>query len=180
MEPNRLHIIVKGCARGDSSAQMELYNHFAQRIFNASLRVVRQSDEAEEITHDSFIKLFDRIASFVGREATIYAWLRRVAVNASIDAIRRRAKLSIVDCEQLPDMEEDESVEYPSPRVVHRVIDSLPEGYRLVMVLKLIEGLSSAEIGERLQISPTTVRSQFMRARQRVIQELKAVSYEGS
>ncbi len=127
--------------------------------------------EAEDALQDSFIEAFARIADFRG-EATFGAWLKRIVVNKCINQLRKRklVLLEQIEDDAMVDIEteiDEDDIKYEANRV-RTAIESLPTGYRLVISLYLLEGYDHAEIAQILNITESTAKSQFNRAKAKV------------
>ncbi len=147
-------------------------------MYNTSLRIVNNSDEAEDVMQESFLTAFDRLDTF-REEVSFGAWLKKIVVNKSLDAIKKR-KLSfelIEDVEQhLSSDKESEDLtgdEKKQAECVKNAIFKLKDGYRIVLSLYLLEGYDHDEIAEILNITASTSRSQLARAKVRLIKLLK-------
>ena len=162
---------------GDERAQKAFYQYFAPKMFGICLRFSNNSAEAEDLLQEGFIRIFNHIKDFRG-EGSIEGWVRRTIVNTAINFYKKRIKQGTSTAlenirEKIPDslpvidkMAADELLE---------VIQQLPDGYRTVFNLSVIEGYSHKEIGEMLDISENTSKSQLSRARvslQKKIQSL--------
>jgi len=152
--------------------RQELYQLHYRRIYNTCLRIIGNSQDAEEAMQDVFLKLFDNIDNLQDEEA-FYSWSRRIAVRTSIDRIRKKEpvfesldNLSVADEE--PDEEPELSVES-----VKRELNNLPDGYRIVLSMRLFEECEFEEIAQALQIKESTARSQYIRGRDKLAGMLK-------
>lgn len=169
--------LIARCRRGDRAAQFEVYRLYSQAMYAVCCNILDNPLEAEEVMQEAFFKAFDKIASFRG-EVAFGAWLKRITINACLDTLKRqRIKwLSLDDqmlhANQIPDTEVDEQV-IDSVEAVKLALAKLPNGYRLVLTLHLIEGYEYAEIAEMIGTTQSNVRSQFFRAKQH-LQELLA------
>jgi len=184
---NKLHTIneqelVKACKEGDVKAQMEIYKRYYKSMFNISLRILNNKEEAEDTMQESFLSAFQKLNTFLG-EVTFGAWLKKIVLNRSLDMLKaRKALISIDDTPELAD--EDISEDYVSYKnlsieEVKEALCSLPEGYRVVLSLYLIEGYDHDEIAQILNITNSTSRTQYHRAKNKLIgilNEKKAVS----
>ncbi|MCB8964101.1 MAG: sigma-70 family RNA polymerase sigma factor [Bacteroidales bacterium] len=167
--------LVDLCKRGDSKAQFELYRLYSKAMFNVSCRILPDTMEAEDAMQEAFFKAFDKMHTF-RNEVAFGAWLKRIVVNTCIDTLKKKRLLltpidevrGVADVQDNPDDFIPESVED-----VKQAMNQLPEGYRLVLNLHLVEGYEYPEISEMLGIAQSSVRSQFTRARQRLIELLK-------
>ncbi len=167
--------LVELCRRGDSKAQFELYNLYSKAMFNVSCRILPDKMEAEDAMQEAFFKAFDKLNTF-RNEVAFGAWLKRIVVNTCIDYLKKK-KLqltSIDDVKSVADVQDDVDDFIPeSVEEVKLAMNQLPEGYRLVLSLHLVEGYEYEEIAEMLGIGQSSVRSQFTRARQKLLELLK-------
>ncbi len=167
--------IIDQCRKGQQLAQMQIYSTFYKRVYNACYRVLYDSLEAEDAMQESFLKAFSSLDSY--RESVPFeAWLVRIGINTSIDKLRKR-NLETVDFNEninydIVDSDDSEEWEQILDRVeqVKTAITKLPESSRLIVNLYLIEGYDHEEISEILNIAPGTVRIQYMRAKQKLLE----------
>lgn len=157
---------------GDSSAQRELYKLYVKNMYNCAYRILSHSAEAEDVIQEAFLEAFTRINEF-REDASFGAWLKRIVVNKCISIIRKR-KIDFVD-EQVLDVfsynVELESDTNDSSKIIELIkmgINELPIGYRLVLSLYLLEGYDHVEIAEILNISESTSKSQYLRAKNKL------------
>jgi RNA polymerase sigma factor (sigma-70 family) len=169
--------LVERCKQGDPRSYGELYQKYSKAMYNTSLRIVNHTADAEDVLQDSFVDAFAAIDSF-GYKSTFGAWLKRIVINKSINALRKR-KMDIIDIEKttalhMPEEEVfDEHALQLKVDEVKKAVKSLPNGYRTVLTLHLFEGYDQEEIAEILQISHATVRTQYMRAKQKLLLLIK-------
>ena len=170
--------LIKACKKGDEKAQFELYKQYSKAMFNASYRILKDSAEAEDAMQDGFLKAFQNIDTY-SDTVSFGAWLKKIIVNTSLDALRKR-KVEFTDIEDakltVPSEEYDENEDEVSYQVeqVKKAIISLPDGYRIVLTLYLLEGYDHDEISEIMEISASTSRSPLARARKKLIELLKS------
>ncbi|WNJ17225.1 sigma-70 family RNA polymerase sigma factor [Pontibacter sp. G13] len=161
-----LSSIVSGCKKRRPADQKRLYDLFAPKMMAVCYRYGRTAEEAHDMMQEGFIKVFENIGKFQDR-GSLEGWVRRIMVNTAIDLIRKNRhyhqQLEVQEglapdpsADALDDLQAEELME---------VIQSLPDGYRMVFNLYAIEGYSHAEIGKKLDISESTSRSQYTRAR---------------
>ena len=141
-------------------------------MYNTSLRIVNNNQEAEDIMQESFLSAFENIETYGGK-VSFGAWLKRIVINRSLDALKRRKidLLCIDDAEELPDEADedtDEEAVHMQVEKIHRCIRMLPDGYRIILGLYLLDGYDHKEISEILDISESTSRSQYYRARNKL------------
>jgi len=168
--------LLERCLRNDTAAQLQLYKMYCQSMYNISLRIVGNPGEAEDVTQEAFISAFDKLRSFKA-EVSFGAWLKRIVINKSIDAVRRKKRIPEEPTEsfstELAEEEPEFEVSEELSALIRKEIALLPEGYRMVLSLHLLEGYDYDEISGILNISPSSVRSQFMRGRQKLYLNLK-------
>jgi len=160
------------CKRGSKKACFELYRLYSKAMLNIAFRIVGSVDEAEDVLQEAFLDAFNRIKDF-RQETTFGLWLKQIVVHRSINLLRKR-KLELVELDEEhtdgiaeEDVEDDEEIQYKVAQVKD-AMKELPEGYRLVISLYLLEGYDHEEIGEILGISENTSRTQFLRAKRKL------------
>ena len=163
--------LVVECKQGSKKACFELYKLYAKAMLNVAFRVVGNVAEAEDVIQESFLDAFKRINDF-RQETTFGLWLKQIVVSKSINVLRKR-KVELVelgeDVHYLAEEElcDDEETHYKVARVKEAMND-LPEGYKQVISLYLIEGYDHEEIGQILNITENTSRTQFLRAKRKL------------
>ena len=166
-------IIVQRCINGDQSAFGELYDLYSKAMLNTAFRVVNDRDAAEDILQEAFISAFSNLHAYRS-EASFGAWLKRIVINRSISWLRSRRTVPLEEDLEIPGTDESEP-DFPfSVEQVRAAILKLPDGYRTVLSLYLLEGYDHEEIGQILGISESTSKSQFSRAKSRLITILKS------
>jgi len=172
--------LIDACRRGDRNAQFKLYKLYYKAMFNTSLRIVNDTAETEDIMQESFLDAFQRLDSYAG-QGSFGSWLKRIVVNNSIDSLRRvRDTVSIEQAGiDLPEEQDDHSEADIRFRVeeVIKAIRQLPEEYRVIVSLFLLEGYDHDEISGILDISNQLSRTRYSRARQKLLLILKENSY---
>ncbi|QKG80379.1 RNA polymerase sigma factor [Tenuifilum thalassicum] len=167
--------LVERCRQGDNKAQFELYKLYSDAMYNVSCRVIPDTMEAEDAMQEAFFKAFDKIDTFRG-EVTFGAWLKRIVVNTCLDHLKRK-KVLTVSLDETPGLSDDVSdeVDYDPESVeeVKQALNKLPEGYKLVLSLRLIDGYEYEEIATMMGIAQSTVRSQYVRAKRKLVELLK-------
>lgn len=137
-------------------------------MYNICLRMLRNEMDAEDVLQHSFMDAYKNIGSF-NYKSTPGAWLKRIVINNCINHLKKK-KMKIVDIDDSYDLAadpEDEKVEY-SVKGVKDAIMELPEGYRIVLTMYLLEGYDHSEIADFLGISDSTSKSQYSRARKKL------------
>jgi len=168
--------LVVECKQGSKKACYELYKLYAKAMLNVSFRIVGNIAEAEDVLQEAFLDAFNKVKDF-RQDTTFGLWLKQIVVNRSINMLRKR-KLELVelDGEQFEniaddDFEDDEDTQYQAARV-KEAIKQLPDGYRVVLSLYLLEGYDHEEISQILNISENTSRTQFLRAKRKLLEIL--------
>ena len=168
--------LVAKCKNGDVQSYEMLYRQYAKPMFNTSLRIVNNTSDAEDVLQESFASAFRFLDRF-DYSSTFGAWLKRIVVNKSINALRAR-KFAFAEIEEVSLNESPETEEFDEDSVrlkveeIRNAMKLLPNGYRAVLSLYLFEGYDHEEISEILNISTSTVRTQYHRARQKLLQLL--------
>ena len=165
--------LVERCKQGDRRSYGELYQKYSKAMYNTSLRIVNHTADAEDVLQESFVDAFAAIDSFAYK-STFGAWLKRIVINKSINALRKK-KMDIIDIEKTSAVHVPEEDDYDEEELklkveeIKKAVKELPNGYRTVLTLHLFEGYDQEEIAEILQISHATVRTQYMRAKQKLL-----------
>ncbi len=169
--------LVVECKNGSRKAYNDLYKLYCRAMFNIAMRILNNEDEAEDVLQESFIDAFGRIADF-RQETTFGLWMKQIVINKSISQLRKRRmeliSMDDTDIESIPDTDlpDNEEIEL-QVRQVRAAIQQLPDGYRVVLTLYLLEGYDHEEISHILRISENTSRTQFMRARRKLADMLR-------
>jgi RNA polymerase sigma factor (sigma-70 family) len=165
--------IVERCKQGDRQSYQTLYDKYSRAMYNTSLRIVNNSADAEDVLQEAFLDAFRSLNDFHYR-STFGAWLKKIVINKSINSLRKRKPNQEIVEESvvysLPDAEgpDEAEIQYKVDEV-KKAIRRLPDGYRAVLSLYLLEGYDHEEISEILNISHNTVRTQYIRAKQKLL-----------
>lgn len=162
-----LKAFVGKCIAGDGRSQKTLYDLLAGRMFAVCLRYMGGRDEAEDVLQDGFVSLFLKLDTYSG-EGSFEGWARRIFVNTALMSLRRKDVLR-----ESADVDAAGNLPAPDPGILQNIgyhdllklIAELPNGFRTVFNMYVIEGYSHKEIAEALGVSETTSRSQLLRAR---------------
>lgn len=161
--------IIERCKSGDQKAFFEIYKLYSKAMFNVSYRIVGSQEVAEDVLQESFVNAFQHIKSYKGT-ATFGAWLKRIVVNKAISQLRKN-QLEVVMIDDNFDVKQDEvdntDLELKA-EVVRNAIQKLPNGFRLVFSLYLLEGYDHKEIADILGITESTSKSQYNRAKKKL------------
>lgn len=159
--------LVKECVIGNPRAQRALFDKFASKMLGVCVRYAKDTEQAEDILQDGFVKVFSKLKDFKN-EGSLEGWVRRVMVNTALDQIRKNGKmLGDISTDDVAYKLEDNDpiVETLMAEDLMKMIKSMPEGYKVVFNMFAIEGYSHAEIAETLGITESTSKSQYSRAR---------------
>jgi len=167
--------LLEACKRGDSRAQMKIYRLYYKPMYHVSHRILGDTMEAEDVMQVAFLVAFKNIGS-VDLNISFGGWLKRIVVNRSLDALRKR-KPQVELVADYPDEITSESSYQPEEGTieekvekVRRALEKLPEKYRVVLSLNLFEGYDHDEIGQILGVTPSTSRAQLSRGKQKLLQ----------
>jgi len=165
--------LVEDCKAGNRKAQRELYGMYAKAMYNVCYRMMNDAEEANDMLQEAFIDAFTRLDSF-RQESTFGVWLKKIVINKCINAKqRRKIEWISTDNTEIDDKIDDQDIinEAELKISVERVkmaMQQLPEGGRVIFSLYLLEGYDHTEIAQILNISESTSKTQFMRARKKV------------
>ena len=169
--------LVVECRNGSRKAHNDLYKLYSRAMYNIAMRILNNEDEAADVLQEAFIDAFGRIADF-RQETTFGLWMKQIVINKSISQLRKRRieliSIDDADVESIPEEEvpDNDEMEFQL-RQVRAAIQQLPDGYRVVLSLYLLEGYDHEEISHILRISENTSRTQFMRARRKLADMLR-------
>ena len=172
--------LIDRCRLQDRYAQREIYRLYSKAMYNISYRITNNQGDAEDVLQEAFISTFQNIDSYNG-SASFGAWLKRIVVNKSLNTLKRN-KPEFVPIEDAGRYEEEVQDGEIHLNVDHvkRAITLLPEGYRVVFTLYLLEGYDHKEIAEILDITESTSKSQYNRSKKKIREILKQeANYEG-
>mgnify|MGYP001028677888 CR=1 FL=1 len=174
---NSYQVIAHHCRKRERRAQLEFYMMFYKSVYNSCFRILGNQQEAEEIMQESFLKVLNKTELLQEDAVSMEKILKRIAINRSIDCYRKR-RIRFVELEDqhafAPDDETEEAQQNEIRlEAIEQMMPLLPEGYRMILSLHLIEGMDYAEIAGQLNVAVSTIRSQFTRARQKLIYLIK-------
>jgi RNA polymerase sigma factor (sigma-70 family) len=161
--------LISACRNNNRKAQLELYKFFSRRMYNTSLRIVKNRVLAEDVVQEVFINAFKSLDKYKG-EVPFDAWLRRIVINRSIDELRKENKYLFDSVDDWIVTEETyyENTDYEETnrliKIIKEKLNELPHGYRVILSLFYLEGYDHEEISLILGISQSTSRSQLTRA----------------
>ena len=175
--------LVEKCKQGDTRSYETLYQQYSKAMFNTSLRIVNNASDAEDVLQEAFMDAFRYLGDF-NYKSTFGAWLKRIVINKSINVLRKR-KVDFVDIETSPvadhvpndEVLDEEQIQLKVAEIKKAVM-LLPNGYRTVLTLYLFEGYDHEEISEIMRISESTVRTQYHRAKHKLLHLIKGGAHE--
>jgi RNA polymerase sigma-70 factor (ECF subfamily) len=171
--------LVQAARKGDVGAFEELIRRYDRNVFRIAQHITQNREDAEDVVQDAFLKAYQNLNQFQG-QSKFYTWLVRIAVNEALMRLRRRRTAQFVSLDEDIETEEDfvprEVADWsPNPEqmysqeelrdILSRTIQGLPPGFRTVFVLRDVEGLSTEETAETLNLSIPAVKSRLLRAR---------------
>lgn len=164
--------LVERSKLGDRKTQYKLYSLYVNAMFNVSIRIVKSKEDAEDILQESFIDAFKNLEKF-RYESTFGSWLKRIVINKSINHLKLK-RIPLIAFEEHKNWiteREDEPVKEENLDIssIKNAIKQLPDGYQTIINLYLIEGYDHVEIGGILGISTSTSKSQYHRAKKKLI-----------
>lgn len=168
--------IIKGCIKDDVLCQKSLFNRYASPLLGICMRYARNKEDAEDILQDSFIKIFKKLNQFKG-EGSFEGWMRRVVINTALKKYtvsRYTKEFSVNEVKDtlVPDGNDIPAFNHLTEKDLLLLIHNLPDGYRIIFNLYVIEGFQHDEIANMLGIQPGTSRSQLVKARQMLQREI--------
>ena len=172
------HDIVEQCKQGSRNAQFELYRLYSKAMYNICLRMLNNELDAEDVLQHSFVDVFSKLESY-RHESSIGAWIKRIVINNCINHLKRsRLRFEELD-DKYHNVQDEAPYEAPglSVDLVKKAMAELPDGYRIVFSLYLLEGYDHEEIAEILSISEATSKSQFHRAKKRLKEIIESKHY---
>lgn len=162
-------ILIKKCIEWDRSAQNRLYELFAAKMFAVCLRYARNREEAEDILHEGFMKVFENIDKF-RKEGSLEGWIRKIMYNTAIYKFRQRKEVEntiSIDSNNLnlASYSSNETLSQIGTKELIKMIQKLPPRYQMVFNLYVFEGLKHREIAEKLGVTEGTSKSNLSDAR---------------
>ena len=180
------YALVQRIQSGDSDAFAVLMDEYQKQVYHLALRTVGNPEDAADMTQEAFLRAYRAIGSFRG-DSKLSVWLYRLTQNVCIDFLRSKGRKPTVSLTVENEADEAQELDVADDRfdpeeqyqrkalrdAVRRGLMALPEEYREILILREINGLSYAEIGERLQLEEGTVKSRLFRARKKLCEFLQ-------
>jgi RNA polymerase sigma-70 factor (ECF subfamily) len=162
--------LIERCRQGDREAHYRLYKLYSKAMFNVGYRITGNEEDAEDVLQEAFVSAFKNLHHYRA-DASFGAWLKRIVINKAINVLKKHKWEVMPENKEIDVAAEEEPQEYLSDLSVERVrnaIQQLPDGYRSVLSLYLLEGYDHQEIGEIMGISESTSKSQLNRAKNKL------------
>ena len=163
--------LLRKCCKNDRNAQFEIYQLYFKSMYNTCLRILNNSTEAEDVMQESFLVAFRQIRNYKG-EGSFGGWLRKIVVNHSIDALKKR-KDWVMLTNDIPEVWNDPMDNAPQYEhqldEIKKALHELPDQHRMILSLYLFEGYDHDEIGQILCITNGSSRTRYSRARQKLL-----------
>lgn len=174
--------LIDDCKKGNTHAQFEIYQLYYKAMYNTCLRMLNDTCEAEDVMQDAFLQAFSNIDKYKG-EVSFGAWLKKIVVNKSLDYLRKKKidtyeiNEQVVGFTDENDMDNTEDVN-KKVEEIKKAISKLPDKYRTLITLYLLEGYDQKEISQLLNISYESVRTGYSRAKKKLQELLKNKNME--
>jgi len=159
-----LQQLINNCKNNDTKAQSQLYKLFSGKLFSLCLKYSRNYAEAEDNLQDSFVTIFKKISQF-NNKGSFEGWLKRITINTALQRYRNKGVFNIINEENIEEVtieieEDDISIDY-----LLSIIQELPDRYRMVFNLYVLDGYSHKDVASMLKITTGTSKSNLARAR---------------
>ncbi|WOD44686.1 RNA polymerase sigma factor [Hwangdonia lutea] len=160
-----LNQLIENCRTNDTKAQGELYKLFSSKLFSVCLKYSRNYAEAEDNLQDAFLTIFDKIEQYKGK-GSFEGWLKRITINTALQRYRNEKVFDIINENVAEEIEIEIDEDHIPLEYLLKIIQELPDRYRLVFNLYVLDGYSHKEIADMLDINVGTSKSNLARARQ--------------
>ncbi len=160
--------LIVGCAKGDRECQQKIYELLYGKMMGVCLRYSNNREEAKDLLHDGFLKVFENIGKF-NFSGSFEGWVRRIMINTTIDYFRKNKNIYVKDIEEFKNIENEEPtydvLSHLRTEDILKAVQTLSPAYRAVFNLYVIEGYSHKEVAEELGISVGTSKSNLAKAK---------------
>jgi RNA polymerase sigma-70 factor, ECF subfamily len=164
--------LVRRILAGEKDLYEVIIRRYNQRLYRIARSIVQDEEEAEDVVQDTYTRAFEHLAQFEGR-ALFSTWLTRIAVHASLHRMRLRSRLKVIDSAfsresrstQMTQTPEHMQLKEETRAILENAIDHLPQAYRSVLIMRLLEAMTTSETAQCLDISEETVKIRLVRAR---------------
>jgi RNA polymerase sigma factor (sigma-70 family) len=168
--------LIEKCKNNDRKAQLHLYRQYCEGMFIVANRFLKHTEDAEDAMQEAFINAFQKIDQYTAT-VSFGAWLKKIVINKSLDKLRAKQQYYVtIDEAQLEVIADEETWQTSDETTLQEVkteIENLPDKYRVVVILFLLEGYDHQEISEILDISTTASRTQLLRGKKKLQHALK-------
>lgn len=168
--------LIDACFENDQKAQFEIYKLYYKAMYNSAFRILNDRMEAEDVMQEAFLDAFRKIQQYDGT-ATFGAWLKRIVINKSIDVLKKTKNMESLESLEkvIIELEDEDYNEVISYKIdeIRKCMSELPNAYRVILSLYLLEGYDHEEISQIMDISYNASRTKFSRARQKLLLLLK-------
>ena len=171
--------LIKSAARGNRDAQRRLYERHSGKMLSVCRQYIKDLHHAEDVMLNGFFKVFSHLEDFRG-EGSFEGWMRRIMIREAISFLRKNKKVEF-DSEQLQEQSDlsDPITAELNAAHIQALIDSLPEGYKMVFLMAAVDGYKHSEIAKILKITEGTSKSQLFKARKMLQEKLKQENKTG-
>lgn len=176
---NRDENLIKECLKGTAKSQKALYDQYKVMAYMVCLRYAASQQEAQDFLQDGFIKVFRDLHQVDLEKGSLKAWIRKVILNTALQNVRSKKNIfSSIDIDLVSNLHvvDEDVTSNLSTQELTQLIQTLPEGYRVVFNLYVIEGYTHKEIGNMLNISDSTSKSQLFKAKALLRKKLKVTN----
>ncbi|WP_108869428.1 RNA polymerase sigma factor [Aquimarina aquimarini] len=156
--------LINKCKKKNAKAQEQLYRLYSSKLFSICLKYSNDSSSAEDTLQDAFITIFDKINQYKN-QGSFEGWIKRITINTALQKYRKQRVFDIINEEQIEEVEVEVDEEQISLDYLLKIIQQLPDRYRLVFNLYVLDGYSHKEVANMLDISIGTSKSNLARAR---------------
>lgn len=170
--------LVKACKRKSKKAQKELYEKYQEQMFRLCYRYLGNVHDAEDIVVEGFLKIFDKINTVEYRNVGSFInWMKTIMINESLMFLRKNKRIQFIEHDLIIEQESqiENSMELAE---ILKLLACMPDGYRTIFNMYIIEGYSHNEISEKLEINIQTSKSQLSRAKKYLEKQIKELNYE--
>ncbi len=168
MSSTTIDKLIAGCAKGDRKSQQVIYEKFYTKMMGVCLRYASNKQEAQDLVHDGFLKVFEKISKY-NYSGSFEGWIRRIMINTSIDYYRKNKNIFTKDNQDFANIEGEEPEQDVLSQLrtedIMKAVQSLSPGYRAVFNLYVVEGYSHKEVSDELGISVGTSKSNLAKAK---------------
>lgn len=175
-------VLLQRCRAGEPQAQFQLYSQHAKAMLNVAYRIVNHREDAQDVLQEAFVKAFAKLDRFNATSDFVF-WLKRIVVNTAITHLKKNGGLKNLHQAYLQqtDTTSSSDIAYEALQIeqVQKTLMELPDGYRTVLSLYLLEGYDHREIAEILKISVSTSLSQYKRGKDRLLHLIKSNTQYG-